>query len=78
MKKLFKKLFWNKVYQYRISRGIVLKANERITSISMAYHNSYPAGMQTIYLFESVKYEKPVKKRRSNFDKLKASLKSFH
>lgn len=59
MKKLYKKLFWVRIYHYRTSSRPDIKNGERITSISMAYHNSYPAGMQTVYLIESVTYRKP-------------------
>ncbi|HDY87169.1 MAG TPA: hypothetical protein ENH82_03515 [bacterium] len=60
MRELYKRLFWKKVYSYRdTSRLENIKQNERVISMTMAYHNSYPAGMQREYLIESVRYEKP-------------------
>ncbi len=60
MKKLYKRLFWKKVYSYRTSKTLSqLEDDERIVNMTMAYHNSYPAGMQCKYLIESVYYVKP-------------------
>ena len=58
---LYKKLFWKKTYSYRISKSNAVTDGERIVSMSMAYHNSHPAGMITYYLIESVSYHKDYK-----------------
>ena len=62
MKRLFQRLFWTPVYSYRTSKSHYdLRDGERIVSIAMAYHNSHPPGMQTVYLIESVLYYKKPK-----------------